>query len=881
TRHQTYYLTLDLSIRDFLERRTDIVHNTRGGYRVWYNPLFNVPEPRVRIEDADDNDGPGRADAELDTITMNRADDETPIDPLLEQYQAKPSAESKNESKPDSAVEEEIQILDLHSKEPFVSYRNHVFRGSWAENIGTEMIFTPHDDKDPLPAIRHLSQNIDLLAASASRVNFKEIAMIPKTSIPVEEYEETRDSYNKEDDIPERYKRNGGIYVHIGGDKTGQRQPQAHFLEDLIALKRKRGETDEVTIQPLETRQNKLMVDDEEEERRRRKLQRDYDRNLRWRNTRDDAPRSGPVEDSYVPRDKTGSAIKRAMVYHLRRAAIVSASISTILIILWAVPLLIKPTQPNPEERERDEQWVNSSPYWIDRQACRWMGLCGVQHLKWDAPALPGRGNGTDDAGDLAFDALKALVVGWSEDWTYIEKTDVSSWEAAPLIRSPRKQQQNATEAELSASGAKILEDIPQYVLDHAPLVHLYSGEYFWPSDIAEHVKHMRPLKGNSSVNTSKPLDLGNLAVLNAENDTVFLSSADDVESRPEWLHSHVGIPTPFTDKPEDNAPKDGDDQGWRDAPRRKDGTTWWDADRDHPPHRISDPRRLSERKRRPLQRRHSQDAQHPMIADPLSPSATSNEKDDPDKNKPDAQGYSKGPAVLVLVDKGAGIVDAFWFFFYSYNLGQTVLNIRFGNHVGDWEHCAVRFEHGEPRAMALSQHAGGQAYAWKALEKRSSSTNPDKPPRPVIYSAVGSHAMYASSGLHPYVLPFKMLKDITDKGPLWDPTLNNYAYWFDYEVDREEAGKMRPGEEERTSLTPVEKNPDAPTSWFHFEGYWGDDTYPLKDKRQWRLFGEYHYATGPRGPKFKNLARRGVCQSERCTIIESIEAGKKGTWYS
>lgn len=244
--------------------------------------------------------------------------------------------------------------------------------------------------------------------------------------------------------------------------------------------------------------------------------------------------------------------------------------------------------------------------------------------------------------------------------------------------------------------------------------------------------------------------------------------------------------------------------------------------------------------------------------------------------HKPDPSGYSKAPAVLILVDKGAGILDAFWFFFYSYNLGQTVLNIRFGNHVGDWEHCMVRFQHGIPRAMFLSEHAGGKAYTWQALEKRAQKSG--KPARPVIYSAVGSHAMYASPGMHPYVLPFKLLKDVTDKGPLWDPALNTYAYWYDYEVDRDET--RQPPDRERTSLTPATANPDLPTSWFHFEGSWGDDVYPLSDRRQWRLFGEYHYITGPQGPKAKWLDRRKVCQTEKCTIFDSIEAGKKSAWY-
>ncbi|KAK3369871.1 hypothetical protein B0H63DRAFT_497134 [Podospora didyma] len=314
TEIETYYLTLDLSVRDFLERRTDdIIHNTRGGYRVWYNPLFNAPEPRatnpelIEDKDADDGELPEREEPDLDTIGMPQPETRTelPIDPLLQQPADKTAPMT---SEANNAPADEIQILELHSAEPIVSYRNHIFRGTWAENIGTEMIFTPHDDKAPLPALRNLGHEIDLLAASAARINFKEATLVPRNDsggVGVHGLDNhvSRDTFERDEDIPERYKRNGGIYVHIGGDKSGQRQPQAHFLEDLISLKRKRGEEDEVTIQSLETRQNRLMMEDEEEERRRSKLQADYNRMIISRQRKRGGGGAQAVpEESYIPR---------------------------------------------------------------------------------------------------------------------------------------------------------------------------------------------------------------------------------------------------------------------------------------------------------------------------------------------------------------------------------------------------------------------------------------------------------------------------------------------------------------------------------------------------------------------------------------------------
>lgn len=80
--------------------------------------------------------------------------------------------------------------------------------------------------------------------------------------------------------------------------------------------------------------------------------------------------------------------------------------------------------------------------------------------------------------------------------------------------------------------------------------------------------------------------------------------------------------------------------------------------------------------------------------------------------------GRSVSPVVLIVVEKENGIVDAFWHFFYSYNLGNGVFGIRFGNHVGDWEHLVVRFIHGEPKEMYFSAHAWGSSYTFDAVQK-------------------------------------------------------------------------------------------------------------------------------------------------------------------
>ncbi|GKT67236.1 vacuolar protein sorting-associated protein [Colletotrichum tofieldiae] len=367
----------------------------------------------------------------------------------------------------------------------------------------------------------------------------------------------------------------------------------------------------------------------------------------------------------------------------------------------------------------------------------------------------------------------------------------------------------------------------------------------------------------------NQSISLANLHLLNKEHGNVFLTSKEDVEGRPEWLHSHFGIPERW-DRNEDRG---GEETSAKDSTSLRssgEGEAWFDVSIGHSTRSLTDSSYLS----KPPQ--HSEPSNKPMDG---------RQHQKPLRNLlpihgPRRNGFSKAPSVLILLDKGAGIVDAFWFFFYSYNLGQTVLNIRFGNHVGDWEHCMIRFQNGTPHGVFLSEHSGGQAYAFHAVEKRGV--------RPVIYSAVGSHAMYANPGDHPYVLPFNVLKDVTDRGPLWDPAKNTYSYWYDHEKDLEWDRSYDVGgdidatnklcEVPSDCLIPTAENPTAPTSWFHYAGTWGDKLYTLADVRQWRLFNQYHYDVGPRGPKFKRLGREKMCSTDRCQTLHKVNPGQ--TWY-
>ncbi|KAK5079163.1 Vacuolar protein sorting-associated protein 62 [Lithohypha guttulata] len=458
----------------------------------------------------------------------------------------------------------------------------------------------------------------------------------------------------------------------------------------------------------------------------------------------------------------------------------------------------------SPQDRENAE-WVATSNSWLDRKACRWLGVCGGSHIHFSRQ--PNQALVSHEP------ALKHPGSEGSDDWQ-------NAW------KEPTNTSKHWNKDE------KTLREIPEYVLEYAPLVHLFSGERYWPCDIAEHLYHVTPELNYTAIQSGSVHPA--LTDLNKYNEYhgggwVYLTSNDNPEEYPDWLGGQKNIPSVPEELKDDFSGNDG----WVHRPGRTylqgikdviaDMKEWFGSDSDSAADLKESATAAKEYARLLLEQGYHQELKRKTA--------------DEDPEGRFRGGRSEAPAVLIAIDKGHGVVDAFWFFFYSFNRGNSVFNVVFGNHVGDWEHTAIRFHHGEPKAVFFSEHNFGSAYSYDAVEKIGK--------RPVIYSATGSHAMYATPGLHPYVLPWGVLHDQTDRGPLWDPTLNSHAFTYDFEKDILRASNI---------------TPRAPTGWFHYAGRWGDKLYPLGDKRQYRFAGQYHYVSGPLGPKFKNLGRKKIC---------------------
>ncbi|PSR80840.1 hypothetical protein BD289DRAFT_484731 [Coniella lustricola] len=231
----------------------------------------------------------------------------------------------------------------------------------------------------------------------------------------------------------------------------------------------------------------------------------------------------------------------------------------------------------------------------------------------------------------------------------------------------------------------------------------------------------------------------------------------------------------------------------------------------------------------------------------------------------PDAHGalHNSTACVVVLVPSARDpvVVDAFYFYFYSYDRGANITQVlpplksllddiadgmHYGNHVGDWEHNMVRFRNGTPVGIYYSQHSDGSAYDWD--DETLSLTGE----RPVVYSAYGSHANWAFPGDH---IHDEVLVDYCDAGQLWDPVSMAYFYRFD------------PTTTKLTRIYP----PGLPngsnfTSFLHYSGLWGDLQYPDDHPRQKTVpyFGLKRYVSGPTGPMTKQLVRKGLFPDDR-----------------
>ncbi|PHH83348.1 hypothetical protein CDD82_1861 [Ophiocordyceps australis] len=247
TAKETYYLTIELSYPDFMDKSLLNPHHSRGGYyKNWLGKSTEGLGTSKSVA-SDDEDVDAGGEQEAEPGNGEEADDMPFLDPLLRAHdertktgeaqladgeQQGPGEDKEPEADHDGGeAQGEIQILDLHSHHPIISYRGRVFEGEWAEVVGTEAILAKHDAT--LPALRNMADEVDFLAASSSRIMTTE-KVLKRRGAQQDRLAAVRDEWN--------------IHIPSLRDKTGERAQQARFLENLIALKKKKGHSDHVTV---------------------------------------------------------------------------------------------------------------------------------------------------------------------------------------------------------------------------------------------------------------------------------------------------------------------------------------------------------------------------------------------------------------------------------------------------------------------------------------------------------------------------------------------------------------------------------------------------------------------------------------------------------
>ncbi|OTA80776.1 hypothetical protein M434DRAFT_401625 [Hypoxylon sp. CO27-5] len=221
TETETFYVTLDLSKADFTSR--EAVNVNRPGYRGGEKAERAKLYLNRRMSPSNSNDN-----------SPDNSDEDGDVPRNLKH----PERQNQLKEATDDGDDHQVQILELHSEHPVISYKGRVYSGQWSQNVGTEFLITKRDEDNPLPVLRHLDHDVELLAASCARITVKEKQLKPK--------EDPKRPYNANSSRERSAVRH--LVPPAERWATRERVEQGNFLANFIALKKRRGETDDVTV---------------------------------------------------------------------------------------------------------------------------------------------------------------------------------------------------------------------------------------------------------------------------------------------------------------------------------------------------------------------------------------------------------------------------------------------------------------------------------------------------------------------------------------------------------------------------------------------------------------------------------------------------------
>ena len=157
------------------------------------------------------------------------------------------------DSSEEREFEDRIQILDLHTKNPVISYRNQIFSCQWTSTIGTDLLLTPPESENSLPKLLE-GDGFDILATTNIKIVGQPVDLVPRYDAVVSEPAEA--PARAVPAQPETKNTNAEpageapIRIPVGPESGRARQNQARFLERLMAAKSAKGDTDTIPLYP-------------------------------------------------------------------------------------------------------------------------------------------------------------------------------------------------------------------------------------------------------------------------------------------------------------------------------------------------------------------------------------------------------------------------------------------------------------------------------------------------------------------------------------------------------------------------------------------------------------------------------------------------------
>lgn len=153
------------------------------------------------------------------------------------------------ENAPEDAVPKQhaIQFLDLHTGNPIVSFKGEAYSCTWVDLIGTNMFFSQAKET-PLYDPEISTSDYDMVGTSRIKLVGNPIKVTPIAQNTAAVSGAKTVSHNQMLDVPDKPGKSLGTIRRTSAKVNADLRKQASFLEQLMNVKRNRGEKDNVHI---------------------------------------------------------------------------------------------------------------------------------------------------------------------------------------------------------------------------------------------------------------------------------------------------------------------------------------------------------------------------------------------------------------------------------------------------------------------------------------------------------------------------------------------------------------------------------------------------------------------------------------------------------